>query len=392
MGNFMTKQPKVSVIVPIFNVEKYLRECLDSIIGQTLKDMEIILIDDGSTDNCPEIVDEYAAMDKRIIAIHKKNDGLGNTYNTGLARATGEYIGMVEPDDWIEQDMYESLYTHAFETKAQIVKCKFYRYDSRKPLKKQNEIEMLGLFGKVIFDERKDAPKDVFDIEKCPLLLAVHSSVWAGVYESTFIKKIKFVEARGAGYSDLNWTIEALLTAEKIAIVPRPMNHWRMEDQGSSTLTYDRRCLAMAKRSSETLQMAKKSPKWNNDAIKQGYYIQALNANAGFYAKCDIETKIEYFKELRLVYADFKPEQCPMFSNDAVRYINFFKKGVLFRHLPMAWNFKHIKRWLLSLHINRKRGIIVQILGLQFATKGYADELRPALVAIRIYSKSKMVK
>ena len=94
--------PKVSVIIPVYNVEKYLRQCLDSVINQTLKDIEIICVDDGSTDNCPNILDEYAAKDARIKIIHKKNEGYGKAMNVGISHASGEYIGIVEPDDYID--------------------------------------------------------------------------------------------------------------------------------------------------------------------------------------------------------------------------------------------------------------------------------------------------
>ncbi len=118
--------PKISVIVPIYGVEKYLRECLDSILNQTLFYMEIILIDDGSKDDCPKIIDEYAKKDNRIIVIHKENGGYGSAMNVGLNQATGEYIGIVEPDDYIDQKMYEDLYKIAKEYNSDIVKSCFY--------------------------------------------------------------------------------------------------------------------------------------------------------------------------------------------------------------------------------------------------------------------------
>ena len=118
--------PKVSIIVPIYNVEKYLRQCLDSIVNQTLKDIEIILVDDGSTDSCPSICDEYASKDKRIIVIHKENAGLGAAYNTGLDIAKGDYIGFVESDDFIELNMYEELYNKAVESGVEVVIGGFY--------------------------------------------------------------------------------------------------------------------------------------------------------------------------------------------------------------------------------------------------------------------------
>ena len=105
--------PKVSIVIPTYNVEQYLKECLDSVINQTLKDIEIICVDDGSTDNSGKILDEYAAKDSRIKVIHKENGGYGKAMNVGIDNATGEYIGIVEPDDYIEFDMYETLYINA---------------------------------------------------------------------------------------------------------------------------------------------------------------------------------------------------------------------------------------------------------------------------------------
>ena len=101
---------KVSIIVPTYNVEQYLPECMESIVGQTLKDLEIICVNDGSTDSSLDILKKYAAADDRIIIIDKKNEGYGRAMNDGLDRATGEYVGIVEPDDYVDLHMYEDLY------------------------------------------------------------------------------------------------------------------------------------------------------------------------------------------------------------------------------------------------------------------------------------------
>ena len=104
---------KVSIIVPVYNVEKYLDRCLNSLINQTLKDIEIILVDDESPDNCPEMCDNYAENDSRIKVIHKKNGGLGFARNSGLEIATGEYFAFVDSDDYVDLDFYEKLYNAA---------------------------------------------------------------------------------------------------------------------------------------------------------------------------------------------------------------------------------------------------------------------------------------
>ena len=115
--------PQISVIVPIYNVEKYLAKCIDSIINQTLTNIEIILVNDGSTDNSRKIIDKYDKKDSRIKVIHKKNGGQGSARNAGLDIAKGEYIGFVDSDDWIDSNMYENLYNAAISNNADIVVC-----------------------------------------------------------------------------------------------------------------------------------------------------------------------------------------------------------------------------------------------------------------------------
>ncbi len=111
---------KVSIIIPVYNVEKYLRQCLDSVVLQTLKDIEIICINDGSTDSSFDILKEYEEKDKRIIIINKENEGLSAARNLGILKARGEYIGFVDSDDWLELDFYEKLYNAAKKYQADI--------------------------------------------------------------------------------------------------------------------------------------------------------------------------------------------------------------------------------------------------------------------------------
>lgn len=111
----------ISIIVPIYNVEKYLPQCLDSIINQTYKNLEIILIDDGSTDNSGKICDKYKLLDNRIIVIHKSNGGLSDARNTGINIATGDYISFVDADDFIDKNMYTILFQKINTTNADII-------------------------------------------------------------------------------------------------------------------------------------------------------------------------------------------------------------------------------------------------------------------------------
>ena len=99
------KVPCVSVIIPVYKVEEYLERCIESVLGQTLDDLEIILVDDGSPDNCPRICDQYAEKDRRVSVIHKKNGGLASARNAGMKNASGEYIFFLDSDDWLELDL-----------------------------------------------------------------------------------------------------------------------------------------------------------------------------------------------------------------------------------------------------------------------------------------------
>lgn len=137
---------KLSVIVPIYNVESYLKKCIDSILNQTLKDIEVILVDDGSTDGCGKICDEYAKKDQRIKVIHKQNEGLSMARNAGIRAAGSQYIGFVDSDDYIADDMYEILYKNILDYDADISICGLYNCYKEKviPQYSGNEFIMLN--------------------------------------------------------------------------------------------------------------------------------------------------------------------------------------------------------------------------------------------------------
>ena len=211
---------KISVIVPVYGVEQFLKEAVDSILSQTFTDLEIILIDDGSKDNCPQIIDEYAKKDNRIVAIHKQNGGYGSAMNVGLERATGEYIAMLEPDDYIDSKMYEDLYKIAKQYDSDIVKSCF--YDN---LQSKEETRIL----KVNWDDDKIPQNRSFKITECGLFLQYHPSIWSCIYKREFIKKhnIRFVEASGSGWTDNPFQVQTMCLAERINYTPNAYYYWR---------------------------------------------------------------------------------------------------------------------------------------------------------------------
>ena len=142
---------KVSIVVPIYNVEKYLSQCLESLVNQSLKDIEIICVNDGSTDESAKIIDDFAKRDNRIKVITKENTGYGNSMNQGFDAASGEYLGIVESDDYADRNMFETLYNIAKNNDLDVVKSSYYFYYSTpKERNEKQEIVSSALANKTI--------------------------------------------------------------------------------------------------------------------------------------------------------------------------------------------------------------------------------------------------
>ena len=215
---------KVSVVVPVYNVEKYLTECLDSIINQTLEDIEIICVNDGSTDSSLEILNNYAQKDKRIIVINKANSGYGNTMNIGINASTGEYIGIIESDDFADKNMFEDLYKTAKENDADIVKSDWYHYWSKNKFsRKNNRISPAKAFK--LTNSKQDKS-----------LLRIDPSVWSAIYKRDFLNKynIRFLETPGASYQDLAFSFKVFALAERVILIDKAYLYYRQDNMNSS--------------------------------------------------------------------------------------------------------------------------------------------------------------
>ncbi len=216
--------PKVSIIVPIYNVEEFIRPCIDSILSQTLKNIEIILVDDGSTDLCPAICDQYAKRDKRVRVIHKENQGLGATYNRGIDAATGDYIGIVEADDIARPEMFEHLYELAKRHDADIAKCEWYNWHSRNnALYKDNNFYWANSY-------------EVINARTHPQMLQATASIWSAIYNRKWLKKsgVRFLETPGASYQDVSFTIKAFCMAERMVITTDAFYLYRQDNENAS--------------------------------------------------------------------------------------------------------------------------------------------------------------
>ena len=233
----MKTQPKVSVIVPIYKVEKYLVQCLDSIVNQTLKNIEIILVDEGDMDACRYIIDHYEQTDPRVIAIHEKNGGYGASVNKGFDIAKGEYISIIESDDFIDSHMFEEMYSYAKKLDADVVKTPYYEYWSKKDNKK--DVKQLCHYAKFITNSSPE--NKTFSILDYPQQMSVHASLWSGLYKTSYIKdkNIRFVEAKGGAYVDVGFRIDTLLRTNKIAWLNKPFYNYRIDAEGSTTNNFN---------------------------------------------------------------------------------------------------------------------------------------------------------
>lgn len=214
---------KVSVLVPICNVEKYLHQCLASLTNQTLKDIEIICINDGSTDNSLAIIKEFAEKDKRIIIVDKPNSGYGDSMNRGLEIAQGEYIGIVESDDFADADMFEQLYRLAQHGNIDIVRSNYHEYWDGKGDAVSFRADIRN-YGKII------------DLTQEKELLLIPAAIWSAIYRKDFLMKneIRFLPTPGASYQDTSFFIKTLFMAKKLLYTENRYLHYRQDNAASS--------------------------------------------------------------------------------------------------------------------------------------------------------------
>ena len=207
-------QPKVSISVPVYNAEKYICQCLDSLISQTLKEIEIIVVDDGSTDKSSSICDDYAAKDNRIIVIHKENGGLASARQAALDIASGEYFCACDADDWAEPTMYEHLYNKAIETGADVVMCDYYSEYG-------DGISKASCYGKQIPDDNNRVLDDALN-GRFP------QSVWSKMFKRDLFDRYKLSWESGINMGeDFLMTLKILQHPARFAYIQEPLYHYR---------------------------------------------------------------------------------------------------------------------------------------------------------------------
>lgn len=219
--------PKVSVIVPIYHVEAYLQECLDSLVNQTLRDIEVIMVNDGSPDSSGDIMERYAAAHENFKAYHKENGGLGNARNFGLTRATGDYIAFLDSDDVVTEQAYEILFETAMETGSDIVTGNVVRFNSRKTYGS-------GLHKRAFHETKLNT-----HITKKPELIYDTTSI-NKIYKKSFWDRHQLRFPEGIYYEDILVTVASHYLAASVDVLEEPIYYWRSRDGGGPSITQQR--------------------------------------------------------------------------------------------------------------------------------------------------------
>lgn len=223
-----TLKPAVSVLVPIYNAEEYLAQCLNALCSQTLRNIEIICINDGSTDGSLALLQDYAAKDGRVQVIDKPNSGYGGAMNRGIQQAQGEYIGVVEPDDFPEKTMFKTLYNAASRYDCDLAKSNFFEHCENK------DYPIPNLHGFPY--------KTCFSPAEKPSIICTIPSIWTGLYKRAMLEahQVRFRETSGASFQDTSFVLKTWFAADSCILVRKPLLHYRVDNPGSSVKTSDK--------------------------------------------------------------------------------------------------------------------------------------------------------
>lgn len=343
---------KISIIMPIYNVEKYLPKCFDSVLASTLKDIEIIAVDDGAKDSSGLIVDEYANKDSRIVPVHKENGGYGKAINTGLGIAKGEYIAILETDDWVNPETYEILYNNAKKYNADCIKGNFNYCPAE-------DVQNTHRFLKTLPIETP------FTLKEHPEILLLAPSIWSALYKREFLltNNIKCTE-KVTPYEDLPFACEVYSKVNQIILIDVPIYNYRCEPkQGSSTIRNDRKLFRIIDQINNTLDIVNniKSLPYIREAIFKHIYncIDLFVGNAHPDLKEELFCEFgklfnsEYAKELKYKY----------FNSTERKKVKYLKKLDYKNFNKLHSNYTFIQKIFSIKNINNHK--VICILGIK---------------------------
>lgn len=262
---------KVSIIVPVYNVQEYLNKCLETIVKQTLKDIEIIIVNDGSTDKSSEIIEKYNTLHNNIIVINQKNSGLSAARNSGLKIASGKYLMFIDSDDFIDLDMLEKMYNKAENNNCPLVICDLLLYWNKNKTKKYNNL-------------REDENKIYTSNELYKILLSrrLNCQVMNKLYRRDIWEKHNIIFENGRYYEDIIPSFKIVSAYKEAMFINESLYKYRMRE-GSITASSTRQKLSDLIRS---IKIAREDAIINNNIEKSELdkYIMSFNINYGLYA------------------------------------------------------------------------------------------------------------
>lgn len=305
--------PLISVIVPIYNVEKYLARCVDSIVNQTYKNLEIILVDDGSPDSCPQMCDDYAKKDSRIKVVHKKNGGLSDARNAGMAVAKGEYISFIDSDDYVSDDFFECLLDVMNKENSDIAECsvvKFYE-DNR-------------------FDEfSDDLSVKTYDTQDAMSALIAenpfHQHVWNKLYKTELVRDIPY--AVGKLNEDEFWTYQVFGRANKVSKLNKTMYYYFQRNSSIMGVGYNiRRLDALEAKANRQKYIENNFPDLSTQAKIDlyGSCIFAYQSVMKFMSGADKKNALELIRKYRKMY-NLSFDEINTIKDSSKKYFMFAK-------------------------------------------------------------------
>lgn len=259
------ENPLISIIIPVYKTEKYLDRCVESVVNQTYKNLEIILVDDGSPDNCPTMCDAWAEKDGRIKVIHKDNDGLSNARNSGIEICTGDYVMFTDSDDYIEPDMVEFLLNLAIENDADVSRCGYYQNRDGQET-----------------TEFSDFSVKIYDKDKAIIDLAVSGfggTAWNKLYKRDIIKSHIYDKADGCS-EDIMHNFRVYKDVERIAICDVPKYHYVIRENSITKNVFSYGAFDIIRAKQTILDYAQDNKKMLPYAVR-GYVMSAFIVLSG---------------------------------------------------------------------------------------------------------------
>jgi len=302
--------PKISVIIPVYKVEEYIEKCLDSVINQTFKDIEILVVNDGSPANEQKIIDKYANKDKRIIPFIKENGGLSDARNYGLDRAKGDYIFFIDSDDSITEDTLEKMYNKALENKFDMVVC---------------DVDC-------IYPDRNEVvcsliTEDIFDVEGVKkAMIDIYPTAWNKLYKRSLLKKERF--KKGVWFEDVEFLYRILPYTKNIGCVKEPFYKYLQRQSGSITSSVDPRIYHYIDNMNGLVEYYKKK-KLYDEFLPELEYVYVRYIYATFIKTAARFDKSEYKKAVDMAIENVT-KTFPNYRKN--KYMKQSKKGIYLKH------------------------------------------------------------